>query len=295
MTIQTHHLVKLSIFVACLAAAVLPTPDRVVWAHGAGGDIALFATAGQADVGFAILDDDDDVQVFFDPDEDVFLSVLLPITPNPLVPWEFGSSEPGFDADEGTLPPEADISYNLHELWYWDGAGSVDFSPAIGTNAGVAPQPEKSFASGGFHSHPFFGVETPTGDAPEGVYLARMTVSVEGLADSDPYYMTSLVTGVVNGLSTIDEQVAAAEAIGEMVRLYADDPGSNPIPTYDNTDFTFYADAVNFARELAAVPEPSSAMLVVGGCLVVAGFANGRCRRPSNGSRRFRNTFHGVK
>ena len=35
----------------------------------------------------------------------VFLSVLLPVAPNPAVPWDFGSPEPGFDADEGELPP----------------------------------------------------------------------------------------------------------------------------------------------------------------------------------------------
>ena len=132
--------------------------------HGAGGDIALFSTNGQVDVGFAILDDDDITQEFFDPDENVFSLVLLPVAqPNPIVPWDFGSSEPGFDANEGELPPEADISYNLLDLWYWDGAdpNHVNFTSALGIQGGTAPRPEKSFASGGFHSHPLFGVARP--------------------------------------------------------------------------------------------------------------------------------------
>ena len=141
--------------------------------HGGGGDIALFATGGQADVGFAILDEDDDVQVFFDPDEDVFLSVLLPIASNPVVPWDFGSPEPGFDADENALPGEADITYNLLNLWYWNGEGDVDFAPAVGVAGGVAPNTQETFANGGFHSHPFFGVDSSAGLAANGVYVRR--------------------------------------------------------------------------------------------------------------------------
>lgn len=260
-----------------LTAALLAATSSVVWAHGAGGDIALFSTAGQADVGFAILDDDDDLQLVFDPEEDVFLSVLLPISqPNPIVPWDYGSAEPGFDADEGTLPPEADIAYNLLELHYWNGAGSsVALSPAPSIQAGVAPSPEKSFASGGFHSHPFFGVNDPSGLAAEGVYVGKLTVSVEGLDDSDPYYMVSLVTDEVTELATNDEQVEAAEAIGEMVRLYIEDPTLHPTPMYGSTDFTFYADAVAHVRALAAIPEPTT-LALVGTTLLLCGASTRR-------------------
>ena len=221
---------KLSCF--GLAILMLVGSTSSAWGHGAGGDIALFSTNGQADVGFAILDDDDDVQEFFDPNENVFLAVLLPLTqPNPIAPWEFASTEPGFDADEGTLPAEADISYNTLDLWYWDGADPSDVAlvsvPDI--SAGVSPSPEKSFATGGFHSHPFFGVASGSGSPAEGVYVAEMSVSVEGLTDSDPYYMVTLVTDAVNSLPTFDEQTDLAEQIGEAVRSYNADPSGNPL------------------------------------------------------------------
>ncbi len=244
----------------------------IAWGHGAGGDIALFSTNGQVDVGFAILDEDDDQQVFFSPNENVFSLVLLPLTPNPVIPWQFGSSEPGFDADDSSLPPEADIVYNLQELSFWDGQqnGSVQFSPATGINGGVAPNPEKSFASGGFHSHPLFGVTDPSGTAADGVYVGKLTVSVEGLTDSDPYYMVALVTESVTNLGTVDEQVAAAEAIGEMARLYADDPTRNPAPIYGGVDFTFFANALGEVRT-QAIPEPTSIALATVLLVAVAG------------------------
>lgn len=248
-----------SLFVfVCLAAAI---PGEV-WAHGAGGDIALFSTEGQADVGFAVLDDDDIEQVVFDPTVNVFMSVLLPQSPNPIVPWEFGSPEPGLDANEGELPASAEIRINLVELLYWDGTGPVSFASAVGINGGFAPQPMQSFPDGGFHSHPLFGVENPTGVAPSGVYVGKLTVSVEGLIDSKPFYMVSLVADGVNGLADEEDRIEAAEAIGEMVRLYFDDPVGNPVPVFDGVDYTYYANAVSAVRSMAAVPEPGSVVLV---------------------------------
>jgi len=255
-----HHKFPIHLTLAITLLSGFATAEQA-YGHGAGGDIALFSPNGQADVGFAVLDDDDDVQEFFDPTENVFSLVLLPQNPNPVIPWQFGSSEPGFDADEGELPPEADIVYNLQELRYWDGQSSgVQLSPVAGINAGVAPSPEKSFASGGFHSHPLFGVTDPNGTANDGVYVGKMTVSVEGLADSDPYWMVALVSDAVTGLATVEQQVAAAEEIGELARLYAEDPVSNPSPTYQGTDFTFFANAISEVQA-EAVPEPSALAL----------------------------------
>jgi hypothetical protein len=258
-------------FVFVLLVAALPVK---AWAHGAGGDIALFSTGGQADVGFAILDDDDIEQVVFDPNVNVFMSVLLPQSPNPIVPWEFGSPEPGLDSNEGTLPASAEIRINLLELLYWDGTGPVAFAPAVGINGGFAPQPMQSFPDGGFHSHPLFGVENPTGVAPSGVYVGKFTVSVTGLTDSDPFYMVSLVADGVNGLADEEDRIEAAEMIGEMVRLFADDPLGNPDPVFGGVDYTYFANAVSAVRTMAAVPEPGS--LVIVGIMTVAAFA---CRR----------------
>ena len=251
-------------FLVCIC--LFGTTSHRAWGHGAGGDIALFSTGNQVDVGFAILDPNDDVQVFFDPDEDVFLNVLLPITPTPFVPWEYASDEPGFDADPNELTPNGEISFNMLDLWYWDpnASASVSLSPAGATvSSGVAPQGESAFANGGFHDHPFYGVASSSGLPAHGIYVGKLTVSVEDLDDSDPYYMVSVITDEITQLSDPNDQIAAAEEIGEMVRLYADDPNSNPVPFYGGTDFTFFADAMNHVRALAAIPEPSTTTVFV--------------------------------
>ena len=262
----------------CLGIIATFTPEA--WGHGAGGDIALFSTGNQVDVGFAILDPNDDVQLVFDPDEDVFVNVLLPITPVPgFVPWQFASDEPGFDADEGEFTPGAEISFNMQELWYWDpnASASVLLSPASSSlSSGVAPQGESAFASGGFHDHPFYGVASDSGLPANGIYVGKLTVSVDELDDSDPYYMVSVITDVVTGISDPNARVTAAEDIGEMVRLYADDPGSNPVPIYAGTDFTFFADAVNHVRALAAIPEPNTVAILSVLLLSTGGMRLGR-------------------
>ena len=259
--------------------AVFFSSSPTAWGHGGGGDIALFSTGNQVDVGFAILDPNDDIQLVFDPNEDVFLSVLLPVSPNPIVPWQFASSEPGFDADGGALPANAEISFNLLNLWHWDpnSSSSVSFSPADSSlSAGVAPQGENSLSNGGFHDHPFFGVASGSGSPAHGIYVGKLTVSVDGLADSAPYYMVSLVTEEVTSLADPNAQVAAAEEIGELVRLYAEDPNSNPVPMFGSTDFTFYADAVNHVRTSASVPEPTSLALIAALLLSTGGLRTRR-------------------
>ena len=237
--------------------------SQQVWAHGGGGDIAVFTTDGQADVGFAVLDDMDINREFFDPEEDVFLSILIPITPNPIIPYEVGSSEPGFDAHAGDLPSLADINAAVVSLQYWDGAGDVAFTPAVGVSAGYAPQPLLTGADGAFHSHPTFGLSDETDDGqpvPEGVYLAKLQLNVTGLTDSDPFY---LVTTVDDAILRASDSAEAGENVGEMVRNYLDDPTGNPAPMLDGVDFTYFANAVAYAR---AIPEPNSIALASLAC-----------------------------
>ena len=229
-------------------------------AHGSGVDIAVFTTGGKADVGYAKLDDDDIVQIEFDPNDSVFQAVLVPLVPNPIIPYDLSSSEPGYDANEGALPALAEIFWNLQELTYWDGVGAPSFTPAAGVSGGYAPQPVITQASGGFHAHEHFGLKDLTAEGqpiPNGVYLAKFTISVSGLADSDPYYMVSLVESTVNGAAN---PVALAEEIGEAVIAFMEDPSSGA-PIVGGKDFSFYASAVRHAEALT-VPEPATLALV---------------------------------
>lgn len=245
--------------------------------HGGGGDIAVFETAGQVDVGFAVLDDNDIEQVAFDPNDRVFQAILTPLAgAPPFIPWDFGSSEPGFDANEGDLPAEAEIGWNVLSIQHWDGVGELAFSPATGVEGGYAPQPDLTDTLGGFHAHPTFGLSDLTDDLlplPDGVYLTELSVSVTGLADSDPFYLVALVDGVVNAQP---DPVAAAESLGEAVRDFLDpqtiDPGFGA-PTLGGKNFGFYAEAIQYAESLV-IPEPGAAALL----LTALGFASTRSR-----------------
>lgn len=242
------------------------------WGHGGGGDIAIFTNHAlqQVDIGFAVLDDDDISQEVFDPTVSVFQAVLIPNTPStiPPIPYSYGTREPGFDSEEA-LPPLKTLRANTLDLWYWDGAGTVDMQPAasLGITGGYAPASDVTQATGGFHGHPMFGLE---GDAiPDGIYIAKVTISVDTLADSNPYYLVTLKN---ESLYTGDplQDAEHGEMVGEAVRAYLDDPSSGS-PMVMGTDYTFYADAVVFARALP-VPEPATSALlalgIAGGWLV---------------------------
>jgi hypothetical protein len=250
---------KLSIAMG-LATLTVCSVATEAFAHGSGGDIAVFTTNGKADVGYAKLDDDDIEQIEFNPNDSVFQAVLVPLVANPIIPYDLSSTEPGYDANEGDLPAFAEIFWNLQELSYWDGVGAPTFSAATGVSGGYAPQPVITQASGGFHAHEHFGLEDLTADGqpiPDGVYLAKFTISVDGLADSDPYYMVSLAESLVNEAA---DPIALAEQIGEAVIASLQDPSSGA-PVVAGKDFSFYAQAIQHA-ELLAVPEPTSLALV---------------------------------
>jgi hypothetical protein len=253
-------------FAAALAVAILvANSSSVALAHGAGGDIGLWSitTPGgeKVDVGFAELDDDDIHHIFFDRSDSVFNNILIPHTPTvlPPIPWTLGTAEPGFDANEGELTPLKPIFFNLENFQYWDGTGAVNFgSLPAGLSGGYAPQPNLSFADGGHHSHPVFGIVG--GGTPNGVYLSKIVVSIDTMIDSDPYYKVSLVD---QDLYTGDENMDAAnaEALGELVRAYLEDPVNNPEPVFNGKNYRFYADAIPYAETLP-VPEPTAFALI---------------------------------
>lgn len=234
--------------------------------HGGGGDIAVYETNGKVDVGFAILDENDIEQVSFDPNDRVFQAVLTTVTP-PFASWmDYSSSEPGYDANEGDLPENAEIRWNLINISHWDGSGTPDFAPIASIEAGYAPNPwtDPTDSQGGFHAHSNFGLgDMGAGSTlPDGVYLAELTLSVDTLDDSDPFYLVALVDESINNQVDDDAIIAAAEEVGQLVRDYLDDP-SGGAPMFAGKDFSFYADAIRYA-ESQVVPEPATAWLLLG-------------------------------
>ncbi len=195
-----NHSVTFAVRIASSIAVafVVANSSTIALAHGAGGDIGLWSITvpggEKIDVGFAELDDDDINHVFFDRDDEVFNNILLPRTPTivPPIPWTLGTQEPGLDANEGELAPVQPLTLNVQEILYWDGSGALNFGalPA-GVTGGYAPQPSLTFASGGHHSHPVFGITG--GGTPNGVYLSTVTVHINTMIDSDPYLKVSLV------------------------------------------------------------------------------------------------------
>ena len=228
-------------------------PGQVAFGHGGGGDIALYSDAGQVGVGFATLDENDINQTFFDPNDIVHQSIMIP---QPAIPpfFQAGSTEPGFDANETELTPNAAVTVNPVSLMYWDGTGPVNFV-ASSIPFGYSPIADTD-SQGGFHDHPVFGLGDMNTAVADGVYVAEMTVNVAGMQESDPYYLVTMVDALIMNDANPED---SAELLGELIRDYQEDP-ANGAPMFGGKDFTFYADAV--AHVEATVPEPASASLM---------------------------------
>jgi hypothetical protein len=268
--IRTNVILQIAL---CFASGlIVASAERDAFAHGSGGDLAVFSTGNQVDVGFALLDDDDINQVFFDPNDSVFQAVLAPLAP--FIPFDLGAPEPGWDANEGELPPSSTITPMVISLQYWNGTGPVSFAPAAGVSGGFYEPTFVANNQGGFHKHFIFGLADLTADAlpiPAGVYLAKLKASVTGLVDSNPFYEVVLVDPLIT-LSADPE--GAAESLGVAVFDYVADPRTNPPPMFGGKSFVYFADAIRYAESL--VPEPTTLMLAT---IAIAGVPTRRHRR----------------
>jgi len=119
----------------------------------------------------------------------------------------------GLFPNDGLLPTSQTLWFNLiTNLEYWDGSGAVNFAAApadvdlglirgsstayvSGTGVtGTLPTIGSTGASGRLHNHlsselRFQGSSNPLDpSAPEGLYLIGLTLSLNGLEDSDPIY-----------------------------------------------------------------------------------------------------------
>ena len=159
-----NHVKLIARVVLCLVIGIFVAfAGKEVFAHGSGGDLAVFSTGNKVDVGFALLDDDDINQVFFDPNDSVFQAVLAPLAP--FIPFDLGAPEPGWDANEGELPPSSTITPMVMSLQYWNGTGPVSFAPAAGVSGGFYEPTFVANNQGGFHKHFIFGLADLTADA----------------------------------------------------------------------------------------------------------------------------------
>lgn len=206
----------------------------------------------------------------FDLETHVFEGVLIdPAVPTPPFGFDFERTEPGFFSAPGLpvgddLPANADVALSLSTFslgagsdtaYYWDGVGEVDFRPLSAAQPGVnftfAPMAPSPFATtdgaGSMDDHPLFGL---TGGAADGVYVISPVVSVEGLADSDPFLMVWLASSVL-----IDEDTA--EQLEEALEAFE---GGGPDPMVGGVNFAFFEEAVEFVE---SIPEPSSVLLAL--------------------------------
>jgi hypothetical protein len=122
---------------------------------------------------------------------------------------EFAALEPGVDhpnlndpvaaypsSAAGLVPGdvlrlfERDFSVDglTDDLFYWNGAGPVVFTPALANFRidGGDPLPGAAGTGGVFHDHPFLVVDS---DALPGIYLASVFGVVDGFEASDPAYV----------------------------------------------------------------------------------------------------------
>ena len=257
--IKLRTCLMMGLSIACIAAGL----SDHVFAYGTGGDISIFTTpdGSKVDVGFIMLDDTDTFPEFFDPNDSVFDNILIPRKPTalPPIPWTYGSGEPGLTALAYTLPPVKPVTIDTLDLKYWNGVGAPNFSTLAGVTAGDAPMPALTQAIGGFHAHAVFGVAGAS--VPDGIYLAKLSIGIETLLDSDPYYMVALIDHrLYTGNSFTDAE--KADAMGELLHTYLADPLNAREPVFEGVNYKFYADAILYAESLV-VPEPGTFWLVM--------------------------------
>lgn len=125
---------------------------------------------------------------------------------------------------------------NVSDLFYWDGAGAVDFQPAAGVNVSLSHTDELAGTSGELDFHPAFEIDDPLGTAANGVYLASLSAVAGGLAPSDPIYLVWLVDSSITDAEIAEEVELAIEA---------------------GTAFPYFEEAVGHV-ESSLVPEPAS-------------------------------------
>lgn len=191
-------------------------------------DVSPYQLGGQVQIGGYDLDDFDTEAVV-----EIFEGELGEIG----VTGQYEGDEPGFFAcDAGSLcegdlpgsalPATADVDLNIvlgyggRSLSYWDGLGAVSFGATVGSEVlkiedynaatsvldgtvGIADiYVGPTDGDGGLHDHVEFTLNGDNSGTPDavnqGIYLLEATLSVDGLADSESFY---ILLAAFSGLS----------------------------------------------------------------------------------------------
>jgi len=272
--------IQSSLFRACgLAAAAIGflQTSSSVFAHS---DALLANVGGQVVVGTA--EDIDGPNETFALDAGLFEAILRGgFTPPPQADYE--GDEPGFfalhgvsdaadlatlgaaalpggTAVSGSLTPFT-VNGNLDSLFYWDGAGSVDFQPISLAQPGVtfAFKPAafgSTGANGDLDDHPIYQINSPAGTPADGVYLIAPKIGVAGLTASKPFYMAFLVDALIEDEDDLELVEAALEGFEEGASNALVDFGGGV-----TKNFAFYEEGVEWIETNLVVPEPGSAAL----------------------------------
>jgi hypothetical protein len=274
--------IQSSLFRACGLAAtaigVLQTSSSA-FAHS---DALLANVGGQVVVGTA--EDIDGPNEAFALDAGLFEAILRGgFTPPPQADYE--GDEPGFFALHGVndavdlatlgavaLPAGAAVSgsltpftvnSNLDSLFYWNGAGSVDFQSISLAQPGVtfAFKPAafgSTGANGDLDDHPIYQINHAAGTPADGVYLIAPQISVVGLTTSEPFYMAFLVDALIEDEDDLELVEAALESFEEGAPNALVDFGGGV-----TKDFAFYEESVEWIESNLVVPEPGTCALAV--------------------------------
>lgn len=217
----------------------------------------------------------------------------------PPVPADYETNEPGFFALHGTadaadlaalgaaaLPGGAQVSASLtsfsvggalDSLFYWNGAGAVDFQSA----ADALPAVQFGFspvafgttdAGGALDGHPIYQLNLAGAAKPaDGVYLVAPRIGVAGLDPSAPFYAVVLVDALITG----EDQLELVEHALEDLEAGA----PNALVDFGGgvtKDFAFYEEAVEWVESNLVVPEPMSPLLALFASILLAARPRGR-------------------
>jgi hypothetical protein len=267
-------------------AIAVAAPAADAFAHS---DALLVNVGGQVVVGTA--EDIDGPDEAFALDAGLFESILRAGFAPP-TPADYEGDEPGFfglhgvnDASDlsalgaSALPAGAAVSGSLtpftvngqlDSLFYWDGAGAVDFQPISIAQAGVtfAFQPAafgSTGANGDVDDHPIYQINAATGTPADGVYLIAPQIEVVGLTASKPFYMALLVDSLIQTEDDLELVEVALEAFEEGAPNAIVDFGGGV-----TKDFAYYEEGVEWIESNVVVPEPAACALAVVGFVAVA-------------------------